>query len=465
MNGFDLIVIGAGPGGYVAAIRAAQLGLKVALVEKRESLGGTCLNVGCIPSKALLESSALYAGASRGWEERGVKTGGVSLDLPAMMSHKWKVVAQLTDGIARLMKRHQVRVFHGTGRLLAADRVEVSSGGEKWELKTRFILLATGSKAAALPTLPFDGRQVISSTEALSLESVPKHLLVVGAGAVGLELGLIWRRLGAEVTVVELLPQAVPFADKMMARMLERALSAQGLELHLQTLVTKAQVEASGLTVELEDRKGQKRLVECDRLLVAVGRRPCLEGVGLEAVGLEPDGQGRVTVDEAFRTAVPGIYAIGDLIRGPMLAHKAEEEGMAAAELMNGRPARVDYDVIPSVVYTAPELAQVGLTEEQAREQGLAYKVGRFYFQANGRALCGGETTGLVKLIAETESGRLLGAHILGPHASELIAEAVQVMAHRGSVGALAHAVHAHPTLSEAVKEAALAVHGRAIHA
>ncbi len=468
-DSFDFIVIGGGPGGYVAAIRAAQLGLVVALVEKRARLGGTCLNVGCIPSKALLESSHLYAQARDGvFDAHGLKLGDVSLDLAAMMARKDRVVERLTGGIAGLMKKNKIEVLPGTGRLEAADRVEVEGEGGKTRIQSRHVLLATGSVPVELPGLAFDGERIVSSTEALSLERVPGHLVVVGAGAVGLELGLIWHRLGARVTVVEMMPQVVPSADKMIARMMLRSLQGQGLEFLLDSRVASAEPDGDKLKVTVAaPRDGIEELEEltCDRLLVAVGRRPYFEGLGLEDVGVELDDRGRVAVDEQLRTSVPNIRAIGDLVPGPMLAHKAEEEGVAAAELVAGLPGRVDRDVIPGVVYTTPELAQVGLTEEQAKEQGLEYKAGRFYFQANSRALASGEADGLVKILASKETGRILGVHILGPHASELIAEAVLAMKYEATADDLARTIHAHPTLSEAIKEASLAVDGRAIHA
>jgi dihydrolipoamide dehydrogenase len=462
---FDVAVLGAGPGGYVCAIRAAQLGLRVALVEKEVALGGTCLRVGCIPSKALLESSALFARAREGLAEHGLVFKEVTLDLTAMMRRKETVVGQLTDGVAGLMKKNKVTVFRGAGRLGGRDRIVVEGTGEAKEIKSRTIILATGSEPAALPGLAFDANRIVSSTEALSFETVPEHLVVVGAGAVGLEMGAVWRRLGAKVTVIELLPQIVPFADKMIASTLQRALKAQGISFMLGAKVTSAKVSEAGVAVSIEDAKGKTQSLQCDRVLVAVGRRPYSEGLGLAEVGVAVDEKGRVGVNEHLQTNLENIYAIGDLVAGPMLAHKAEEEGMAAAEHIAGLPGHVNYDVIPSVVYTEPELAQVGLTEEQVKEEGLAYNAGRFYFRANGRALAAGESDGLVKIIAAQETDRLLGVHVLGHGASELIAEAVVAMEFGASSEDLARIVHAHPTRSEAVRESALAVDNRAIHA
>ncbi|MDX1762707.1 MAG: dihydrolipoyl dehydrogenase [bacterium] len=465
MATFDVAVLGAGPGGYVAAIRAAQLGLKVALVEKEAALGGTCLRVGCIPSKALLESSGLYAKARNGLGDHGLVFEQVSLDLAALMRRKDTVVEQLTGGVAGLMKKNKVTVVHGVGRFDGPKRIVVEGEGDAATVEADHIIVATGSEPVDLPGLPFDGTRIVSSTEALAFEAVPEKLVVVGAGAVGLELGAVWSRLGAQVTVVELLGRIVPFADKMVASVLQRALKAQGLDFRLNTKVTGAEVTDTGVRATLENEKGEQEVIDCNRILVAVGRRPCLEGVGLDAVGVTLDEKGRIGVNEKLETSAAGVYAIGDLVAGPMLAHKAEDEGIAVAERIAGLPGHVNYDVIPSVVYTEPELAQVGITEEEAKEQGIACKVGRFYFRANGRALASGETEGLVKMIAAEKSDRLLGVHIVGNHASELIAEAVVAMEFGASSEDLARIVHAHPTLSEVVRESALAVDNRAIHA
>ena len=470
-SGYDLVVVGAGPGGYVCAIRAAQLGLRVALVEKDAALGGSCLNVGCIPSKAMLESSELYHAAREKMAAHGIGIAALSLDLAAMQARKDGVVRELTDGIAGLMKKNKVTVLHGTARLAGPHQVDVAmSGGETAELRADDIVLATGSVPVELPFLPFDGRMVIDSTAALALPEVPRHLIVIGAGAVGLELGSVWRRLGAQVTVVEMMPQVAPFADAQAARTLERALAKQGLAILTGTRVVAAQLDEAAATLGLEGPKRGKnaanRQIVGDRVLVAVGRRPYTEGLGLETVGLETaETGGRIPIDEQRRTAVPSIRAIGDVVDGPMLAHKAEEEGVAVAEWIAGRAGHIDHALIPSVVYTDPELAAVGLTEAGAREQGRKVAVGRFLYRANGRARAMGEQDGLVKLLADAETDRLLGAHIVGARASELIAELVVAMTFHASAEDIARTIHAHPTLSETVKEAALAVDGRAIHA
>ncbi len=462
METYDLVIVGAGPGGYVAAIRAGQLGLKVALVEKRKTLGGTCLNVGCIPSKALLESSEVFAQVRHHLAGHGVAVDDVRLDLPAMMARKDQVVKELVDGIAMLMKKNKVTVVTGHGVLAKPDRVAVAGDQGFVELGAANVLLAMGSEPIQLPFLPFDGSRVVSSTEALSFASVPPRLVVIGAGAVGLELGSVWRRLGSQVTVVEMLPTVTPFADRQIATMLAQSLTRQGLDIHLQSKVVAADVK-DVVRLTVEDAKGERAEVECDVVLVSVGRRPCTSGAGLEALGVELE-NGRVKVDDRFRTSLATVYAIGDLIRGPMLAHKAEDEGIAVAEIVAGKPGHVDYDVIPNVVYTDPELAMVGRTEQDLKDAGVPYSSGRFYFRANGRAKSMGQEEGLVKVLAHAETDRLLGVHILGPRASELIAEAAVAMAFGGSAEDLALTVHAHPTLSEAVREAAMAVAKRAIH-
>ncbi len=465
MDTYDLVVIGAGPGGYVGAIRAAQLKLKVALVEKDGRLGGTCLNVGCIPSKVLLESSELYFMARHRFADHGLQVGQLSLDLPTMHKRKERVVGELTDGVAGLMKKNRVTVLRGRATLLAADRVRVAPAeGAPIELGARAVLLATGSVPVQLPFLPFDGVRVVDSTGALSFDRVPEHLCVIGAGAVGLELGSVWSRLGAKVTVVEMMPQIAPFADTQLARTLQRALKEQGLELLVKTRVTAAKVDEGGVTLSLQDAKDQASELRCDRVLVAVGRRPYSEGLGLAEVGVALDERGKVKVDEELRTSVSGVYAIGDLIDGPMLAHKAEEEGVAVAERLAGQPGHLDYKAIPNIIYTSPELACVGETEEQLKARGVEYKVGRFLFRANGRAKSLGEEEGMVKILADARTDRLLGVHIVGARASDLIAELVLAFEFQASAEDVARTIHAHPTLSEIVKEAALAVDGRAIH-
>lgn len=466
MDTYDLAVIGSGPGGYVAAIRGAQLGLQVCLIEKDATLGGTCLNVGCIPSKALLESSEHFAAAQSVLAQHGVSVGEPTLDLQVMMQRKERIVGELTGGVAQLMKKNRVTVLQGHGRLLARDRIRVEQGSDPGtEIGARHIILATGSASVELPFLPFDGRRVVDSTGALSFDRVPEHLVVVGAGAVGLELGSIWRRLGARVTVIEMMPQIVPAADLQLAKTLQRSLKQQGLEIRLKTRVTTAGLEGdNAVSLTLQDERGGVEQLQSDRVLVAVGRRPYGDGLGLEAAGVALDERGRVAVDHELRTNLPSIFAIGDLVRGPMLAHKAEEEGIAAAETIAGRSGHVNYEAIPGVVYTHPELAWVGLTEEQAKEQGVDYKVGRFLFRANGRAKSLGQEEGMVKVIARAGDDRLLGLHIVGPRASDLIPEGVLALELGASAEDLARTVHAHPTLAETVKEAALAVDSRAIH-
>ncbi len=460
----DLAVIGAGPGGYVAAIRAAQLGLQVTLIEKEQQLGGTCLRIGCIPSKALLESSHIFELASKHSSSHGVRIEGVSLDLAAMHQRKEQVVAQLTEGVAGLMKKNKVQVLRGTGRLLAPGVVEVLTADGPQRVEAKSVLLATGSQAIPLPFAPFDGKRVVTSTEALSFDSVPAHLLVVGGGAVGLELGLVWHRLGAKVTVVEMLPRIAPFADGLMSRMLLRSLKAQGMEIRTATQVTGMKAVADGMQVSLADKKGAEEIL-CDRVLVSVGRKPYIEGLGLVEAGVTLTDRGLVAVDSKCQTQVASVYAIGDLVAGPALAHKAEEEGMAVAEGLAGLPGEVHHELIPAVVYTHPELAMVGKTEEQCKEEKLDFRSGKFYFRANGRAIAAEQTDGLVKILADAKTDRILGVHIVGPGASELIAEAVMAMEFGASAEDLARTTHAHPSFAEAVREAALAVDGRAIHA
>jgi dihydrolipoamide dehydrogenase len=464
---YDLVVIGAGPGGYVAAIRAAQLGRKVACVEKRAALGGTCLNIGCIPSKALLDTSELYHLAHERFTRHGIKVGGLEVDVPAMLARKDEVVKGLTDGVRFLFKKNRIDPFFGTARVTSPESVVVrkNEGGEV-TLEAAHILVATGSEPVNLPFIPFDGKTIVSSTEALCFDRVPKHLVVVGAGYIGLELGSVWKRLGAKVTVIEFLPRIVPMADLEIGGMLHKSLVKQGLEFHLETRVTGAKVEGEQVSVSAEKKDGQALTVDCDRVLVAVGRRAYTDGLGLAEVGVAVDSRtGKVAVDDHFRTNVPTISAIGDVIEGPMLAHKAEDEGVAFAEMLVGKPGHVDYNTVPSVIYTWPEMASVGITEEQAKERKLEYKVGKFPFLANGRAKAMDETEGLVKILADARSDRVLGVHIIGPRASDMIAEAVTTMEFAGSAEDIARICHAHPTLSEAMKEAALAVDKRAIHA
>jgi len=465
-NRYDLVVIGSGPGGYVAAIRAAQLGMKVACVEKRETLGGTCLNIGCIPSKALLDSSELYHLAHTKFAKHGIKVDKIGLDLPAMMSRKDTVVKSLTDGLKFLFKKNKIDPYFGTARVASGESVVVrDKDGAETTLETRHILLATGSSPVNLPFIPFNGKTIVSSTEALSFDRVPEHLVVVGGGYIGLELGSVWSRLGSRVTVVEFLPRIVPMADVEVGTLLHKSLLKQGLEFHLETKVTGATVDGDKVTVAAESKDGKALSFPCDRVLVAVGRRPHTEGLGLAEAGVTVDPKtGKVPVDAHYRTNLPTVSAIGDLIDGPMLAHKAEDEGVAFAELLAGKAGHVDYNTIPSVIYTWPEMASVGITEEQAKEQKLEYKVGKYPFLPNGRAKAMDETEGIVKILADAKSDRVLGVHIIGPRASDMIAEAVAVMEFSGSAEDIARTSHAHPTLSEVMREAAMAVDRRAIH-
>lgn len=464
MEQFDVAVIGGGPGGYVAAIRAAQLNLKTALVEKNERLGGTCLNVGCIPSKALLESSEHFHFAQTHFETLGLKTEGLSFDLAAIMARKEKIVAELTGGILQLMKKNKITVFRGHGRMKTARILEIARTDSTEEIEAKQIILAPGSLPVELPFLPFDGRRVVSSTDALSFTEVPRRLAVIGAGAIGLELGSVWRRFGAEVTVVELLPRIAAGADGQISQMLERSLKAQGILFHLQTKLIKADLAESGVTLTLQDAKGAEKTLPADTLLVSVGRRPNTADLNLAGIGIAVNPKGQIEVDEQFETNVPGVFAIGDAIRGPMLAHKAMEEGAALAERIAGHLATLPTWAIPGVIYTDPELAQVGLTEEEAKNQGLSFKTGKFYFKANGRAKTMEKADGLIKVLAEVPSDRILGVHMVGPHVSELIASATLAIQNRLTVRQVQGTVHAHPTLSEAFKEAALAATGSAIH-
>jgi dihydrolipoamide dehydrogenase len=457
---FDLVVIGAGPGGYVAAIRAAQLGMSVACVERETALGGTCLRIGCIPSKALLESSELYADAKSGLKAHGVVAGSVSLDLPALLRRKDGIVATLTKGIESLFKKHRITRITGHARLDGPGRVKVEQAGSTTSLTARHILLATGSKSAPLPGVVVDGDRVGTSTEALAYSEVPEHLVVIGAGVIGLELGSVWSRLGSRVTVLEYLDRILPGMDAELATEAQRTLAKQGLEFRLGTRVTAGRAEGPGAVVGAE---GQDP-IRCTRILLAVGRIPNTENLGLESVGVTPDSRGRIPVGPRFDTTAPGVYAIGDVIPGPMLAHKAEEEGVACVEMIATGHGHVDYSTIPSVVYTHPEIAAVGRTEEELKAAGIAYRKGVFPFMANGRARAIGCTEGRVKMLADATTDRVLGVHIIGPRAGDLIAEAAAAMAFHASSEDIARVCHAHPTLAESLKEAALAVHGRPIH-
>ena len=463
---YDLVVIGTGPGGYVCAIRAAQLGLKTAVVEKRATHGGTCLNVGCIPSKALLHASEAFEEANHHFADLGIEVSGVKLDLKKMMSFKAEGVAGNTKGVEFLLKKNKVDTFHGTGRVAGAGRVEVVSedGGNRM-LETKNIVVATGSDVTKLPGVEIDERVVVSSTGALELASVPKRLLVIGAGVIGLELGSVWRRLGSEVTVVEYLDRVLPGMDGEVGKQFQRILTKQGIAFKLSSKVTGVEVGKKGAKVTVEPAAGgQPEVLEADVVLVAIGRVPYTAGLGLETVGVQVDAKGRIQTDAHFATNVTGIYAIGDVIAGPMLAHKAEDEGVAVAEILAGQSGHVNYGVIPNVVYTFPEVASVGKTEEELKKDGVSYNAGKFPFTANGRAKANGTTDGFVKILADAQSDRVLGVHIVGADAGNLIAEVAVAMEFGASSEDIARTCHAHPTLTEAVKEAALAVAKRAIH-
>jgi dihydrolipoamide dehydrogenase len=467
MPTYDLVVIGTGPGGYVCAIRAAQLGLKVAVVEKRATHGGTCLNVGCIPSKALLHASELFEEAGHSFAKMGIGVGAPKLDLKAMLAFKDTGVDGNVKGVDFLLKKNKVDAFHGAGRLLAPGKVEITKpDGGKETIETKSIVIATGSDVARLRGIDIDEKRIVSSTGALALDKVPEHLLVVGAGVIGLELGSVWRRLGAKVTVVEFLDRILPGMDVEVGKQFQRILQKQGMAFKLSSKV--AAVEASGnklqATIEPAAGEAAAETIEADVVLVAIGRLPYTQGLGLEEIGVKKDERGRIVTDAHFATSVPGIYAIGDVIAGPMLAHKAEDEGMAVAEILAGKAGHVNYDVIPNVVYTYPEVASVGKTEEELKASGVAYTVGKFPFTANGRAKVNMTTDGFVKILADAKTDRVLGVHILGPDAGNMIAEPSIAMEFGASAEDIARTCHAHPTLSEAVKEAALAVDKRAIH-
>jgi dihydrolipoamide dehydrogenase len=458
---FDLIVIGSGPGGYVCAIRAAQLGLKVACVEKRETLGGTCLNIGCIPSKALLQSSENFHQAKHGFREHGIEIGQISLDLGRMMARKQEVVQANTKGVEFLFRKNKITWLKGAGKILGAGRVAVGDT----EYAAKSIVIATGSESTPLPGVTVDEARIVTSTGALELDAVPKHLVVIGAGVIGLELGSVWRRLGAEVTVIEFLDRIVPTLDTDVARDFQRILEKQGLTFKLGAKVTKAEISESGVSLTVEPaRGGEAETVTADIVLLAIGRRAFTDSLGLDNAGIARDTRGRVVTDAHFATNVPGVYAIGDVREGPMLAHKAEDEGIAVAEILAGQAGHVNYDAIPSIIYTWPEVATVGKGEAELKAAGIAYRTGKFPFTANGRARAIGTTDGYVKLLADKATDRLLGAAIIGPAAGDLIAELVTAIEFGASAEDVARTCHAHPTLSEAVREAALALEDGAIH-
>jgi dihydrolipoamide dehydrogenase len=460
-DSFDLIVIGSGPGGYVCAIRAAQLGLKTACVEKRATLGGTCLNVGCIPSKALLQSSEEFEKTTHALKDHGILVEGVKLDLSRMQARKAEVVAANTKGVEFLFRKNKVTWLKGAGRITAPGSVDVDGT----VYTARNIVIATGSESVPLPGVTIDEKQIVTSTGALELDKVPGHLVVVGGGVIGLELGSVWKRLGADVTVVEFLDRIVPGMDTEIATAFQRILQKQGIKFRLGTKVTGATPGSDGVSLTVEPVKGgNAETIKADIVLVAIGRRPYTEGLGLAEAGVEMDDRKRVKVDHHYATNVPGIYAIGDVIAGPMLAHKGEDEGVAVAEILAGQAGHVNYDAIPGVVYTWPEVASVGKTEEELKAAGTAYTVGKFPFTANGRARAMGDTDGFVKVLADKATDRLLGAHVIGPDAGTLIAELTTAIEFGASAEDVGRICHAHPTLSEAVKEAALAADGRALH-
>ena len=460
-DAYDLIVIGAGPGGYVCALRAAQLGLKVACVEKRATLGGTCLNIGCIPSKALLHSSENFEEATHGFADHGVIVESVKLDLARMQARKGEVVSANVKGVEFLFKKNKVTWLKGEGRIAGPNRVAVD--GTEYEAKS--IVIATGSESIPLPGLDVDERTIVSSTGALELDRVPGHLVVIGGGYIGLELGSVWLRLGAQVTVVEFLDRLVASMDNEVGKTFERVLGKQGMKFRLKTKVTGAEKTANGVRLTVEPAEGgEPQALDADVVLVAIGRRPYYEGLGLEQAGIALDERKRIKIDAHYATNVPGVYAIGDIVTGPMLAHKAEEEGVAVAEILAGQAGHVNYGVIPGVVYTWPEVASIGATEEMLKAEGRAYNVGKFPFTANGRARAMGSTDGFVKILADKTTDEILGAHIIGPDAGTLIAEIATAMEFGASSEDVARTCHAHPSLNEAVKEAALAVEGRALH-
>jgi dihydrolipoamide dehydrogenase len=470
MASYDLIVIGSGPGGYVCAIRAAQLGLKTAVVEKRATFGGTCLNIGCIPSKAMLNASELYDEASHKFAEMGIKVGEPTVDLATMLKYKQQAVDSNVKGVDYLFRKNKIATFHGAARITAPGKVEVTNADGKAQstrqvLETKAIVIATGSDVARLNGIDIDEKRIVSSTGALELPAVPKKLLIVGAGIIGLELGSVWRRLGADVTIVEFLDHILPGIDAEVGKQFHRIVQKQGIAVRLSSKVAAIDTSGKTLKVKVEPAAGgASETIEADIVLVAIGRAPYTDGLGLEAVGVKKDNRGRVVVDPQFRTNVDGIYAIGDVIAGPMLAHKAEDEGVAVAEILAGQAGHVNYDVIPNVVYTFPEIACVGKSEEELKAAGIAYNVGKFPFTANARARINLTAEGFVKILADVKTDRVLGVHIIGPDAGNMIGEAAVAMEFGASSEDIARTCHAHPTLSEAIKESALAVAKRAIN-
>lgn len=462
---YDVVVIGSGPGGYVCAIRAAQLGLKVACVEKDNTLGGTCLNVGCIPSKALLSVSEKYAQASHDFDALGIEVGKPKANLKKMMAHKDKVVAANTQGISFLFKKNKVDHLIGTGTITGAGTVEINGKDGKKTVTTKNIVIATGSESSPLNGVAVDEKQIVSSTGSLALEKIPATMAVIGGGVIGLELGSVWQRLGTKVTVIEFMDRLLPGSDLEVSKEMKKLMTKQGMELKLSTKVTGAQTSKDKVTLTLEPANGgAAEKLEVENVLLSIGRRPYTQGLGLEKAGVKVDNRGRVEIDDHFQTNVKGIYAIGDVVRGAMLAHKAEDEGVVCAEIIAGQSGHINYDAIPSVVYTFPEVASVGKTEEQLKEAGIEYKAGKFPFMANGRARAMAAIDGFVKILADAKTDRVLGCHIVGPEAGTLIAEVALAMEFGASAEDIARTCHAHPTLNEVVKEAALAVDGRPIH-
>jgi dihydrolipoamide dehydrogenase len=465
MATYDLVVIGTGPGGYVCAVRAAQLGMKVAVVEKNATLGGTCLNVGCMPSKALLHASEMFEEAEHSFAKMGVSVSTPKLDLPAMMNFKQQGIDGNVKGVDFLMKKNKIDVLKGVGKILGAGKVEVSGDGKTETVETKNIVIATGSDIARLKGIEIDEKRIVSSTGGLSLEKVPEKLLIVGAGVIGLELGSVWHRLGAKVTVVEFLDRILPGMDGEIAKQFQRILEKQGFAFKLGAKVTGVDTSGKTLSAKVEPAAGgAAETLEADVVLVCIGRVPYTEGLGLKEAGVALDNRGRVQIDPHFSTSVKGVYAIGDVVAGPMLAHKAEDEGVACAEIIAGQAGHVNYDVIPGVVYTTPEVSSVGKTEEELKQAGVAYTSGKFPFTANGRSKVNQTTDGFVKILADAKTDRVLGVHIIGREAGEMIHEACVLMEFGGSAEDLARTCHAHPTRSEAIKEAALAVGKRAIH-
>ncbi|MAV77250.1 MAG: dihydrolipoyl dehydrogenase [Candidatus Marinimicrobia bacterium] len=462
---FDLLVIGGGPGGYVCAIRAAQLGLKTACIESRGTLGGTCLNVGCIPSKSLLNSSELYYKAKTNFKNLGIETGEVKLNLSKLMMNKGKSVQILTKGVEFLLKKNKVTYIKGKAVLFSNNSVVVYESGKKNSYKSKNIVIATGSSPASLPGIDIDEKSIISSTEALSLKEVPSKLVVIGGGYIGLEMGSVWSRLGSEVTVIEFLDHITPGMDKEISKEFQKILNKQGIKFKLENKVVSVKKIETGVQIDYVNNKtGAQEKMNCDKVLVSVGRKPYTEGLNLSKIGIKRDKKGSIEVNKKFQTSVPNIYAIGDVIKGPMLAHKAEEEGIAVAEILAGQAGHVNYDVIPGVIYTSPEVATVGKTEEQLKEMKIQYKVGKFPFLANSRAKVNNDSDGFVKILANSKTNKILGVHIIGPHCGDMIAEMALAMEFGANAEDIARTCHAHPTHTEAIKEAALAVDKRPIH-